>query len=287
MRVTEKVTRPLPHDNQEIINATRISLFSRNRCTQEDAGGGGALGRRGPAVSPAANVWNHAAGDRASSGVAATAPGERSRNGIHGPVLATGLQQHIGEISRALSQAMLDHAPILRRLSQVPGGGDLRRPGLVSRDRSGRHGIRQRSAVCQLGGRVSRSIGICRSKLLQPVAQRESLYAAPAVPSRVGGLADQGDFLRQLVLPAESQSGGQSGRLGRRSSPGTRDLGIVAPRCRLRRARTSPPESTTLAPQVPPTADGAISRQHRRRGITSATQFTFLAGKIFEGACAT
>lgn len=250
MRVTEKVTRPLPHDNQEIINATRISLFSgnrctQNRCTQEDAGGGGALGRRGPAVSPAANVWNHAAGDRASSGVAATAPAERSRNGIHGPVLATGLQQHIGEIGRALSQAMLDHAPILRRLSRVPGGGDLRHPALVSRDRSGRHGIRQRSAICQLGGRVSGSIGICRSKLLQPAAQRESLSAAPAVPSRVGGLADQGDFLRQLVRPAESQSGGQSGRLGRRSSPGTRDLGIVAPRCRLRRARTSPAESTT------------------------------------------
>jgi hypothetical protein len=121
VRVTEKVTRPLPHDNQEIINATRISLFSGNRCTQEDAGGGGALGRRGPAVSPAANVWNLAAGDRASSGVAATAPGERSRNGIHGPVLATRLQQHIGEIGRALSQAMQGHAPILRRLSQVPG----------------------------------------------------------------------------------------------------------------------------------------------------------------------
>src|SRR6266404_2648431 len=109
VRVTEKATRPLPPDDQEINNAAIVSWFGGNRCAQEDAGGGGAVGTGGPHRIPATKLWNDAARDPAFDGVAAATPGERSSDGIDGAVLASGMVR-TGGTRAVASESSLGYA---------------------------------------------------------------------------------------------------------------------------------------------------------------------------------
>jgi transposase len=64
------------------------------------------------------------------------------------------LRQHVEEIE-VLTVAQTDHTAALVRLTEIPGGGPVCRPGTVGGDRAWGGGVSERRTVCLVGGGLS------------------------------------------------------------------------------------------------------------------------------------